>query len=376
MQVTRDQLLEVLPPFNNRLVLIEGAQDVRDIINEMVQAHQVFAGDYDTIYRFFDRGTVMEICKRLFDFCRANISYVIEGENYQTTKSPSAILAQGFGDCKHFASFIGGVLSAISRNTGRRIRWRYRFASYSILNPDPGHVYVVVDDNGQEISVDPVLRYFNDPLQPFYITDKKIKEMPLYRVSGIGGQVGIDPITIAQTALTFIKVFTGDQVPNYPIGSQDTLDKIRAHIQQLLPLPPTSLENAKELLIKATELQAALEGDTDNVRKTYYLIYGEVITALKNYIAQYSTAQVDPATGLPTTTAGGGLFTGKNLLIAGGVLAAGYFLLRKKRQVSGPKVKLKTVAFVIGGFWLLGQLNKPAPAPVPAVSGTVNDCIS
>lgn len=388
MHVSKDELLEYLPPFNNKLVLIEGAQDVTDIINEVAQAHQYFASDYDNIYQFFDIGTVKEICKNLFDFCRANISYVIEGENYQTTKSPAAILAQGFGDCKHFAGFIAGILSAISRNTGRKINWKYRFASYSILNPDPGHVYVVVNDQGREISIDPVLKYFNDPLQPAYITDKKLKNMPLYRVSGMPesmrGQIGIDPEVIIEAAVTvskFVSAFAGDKVPNYPIGSTDTLQKIQAQIQQLLPLPPTSVTQAQQLLQKAHELQAPLEGDNDNVRKTYYMIYGEIITALENYITQHGgILQIDPATGQPLTAgATTASFMDSKILLIGGALAAGYFLLKKKKtSVHGLKVNnLKTIALIAGAFYVMHQINKPPQEPAPAVSGArVNDCIS
>lgn len=364
MHVAKDTLLAYLPPFNNRLVLIEPAQDVSDIVKEVGRAHKYFASDYDTIYQFFDKGSLRDICKALFDFCKENVAYVVEGEKQQTTKSPAAILAQGFGDCKHYAGFIAGVLSAISRNTGKKIGWVYRFASYSILNPDPGHVYVVVTDRGNEISIDPVLKKFNEPLQPQYIVDKKIKDMPLYSMSGVPARVGIDPITIAQTALSFIKLFTGDKVPNYPISSPDTLEKIRTQIQGLLPLPPTSLENAQMLLEKAKQLQAPLIGDTDNVRKTYYMIYGEVITALENYIAQYQAGNIDPATGLPR---GGMLPTGgtfweknKTLILLGGAGVAGYFLLKKKRRVTGLKLNdPKTIALLIGAVLVIKQMNKP-----------------
>ena len=110
-----NELLQVLPPFTNSSVIIEKKQDVHDIINEVLDAHKYFASDYDIIYPFFDQGTMKEICNRLFDFCKKNIRYKIESEDLQTTKSPAAILATGEGDCKHYAGFIGGVLSAINR---------------------------------------------------------------------------------------------------------------------------------------------------------------------------------------------------------------------------------------------------------------------
>jgi len=322
------------------MLLIEGAQDVPDIIAEVLEAHKFFERDYDKIYSFFDRGSVREICKRLFNFCKSNIVYVVEGDQQQTTKAPQATLSQGYGDCKHYAGFIGGILSAIVRNTGRKINWKYRFASYSMLTRDPGHVFVCVYDRTGEIWIDPVLNYFDERLQPCFITDKKIKDMPLYRVSGIGARVGIDPITAATTALQFIKLFTGDKVPNYPIGSPDTLEKIRAHIQSLVPLPPKDIADAQRLLTIVNDLMAPLVGDTDNVRKTYYMIYGEYKTALLNYITKQSGgSQVyyDPLTGetltTPPQTAGtSGSWIKDNMLIIAIAGAAILFVTMKKRR--------------------------------------------
>lgn len=181
-----NELLRVLPPFTNDSILIESNQNVPDIIKEVIEAHSYFSSDYDFIYYFFDRDTTEKTCKDLFQFLKNNVRYEIEGEEKQTTKSPAAILATGSGDCKHYAGFIAGVLAAIERNTGFNINWKYRFASYSILDKDPGHVFVVVNDNGKEFWIDPVLNRFNERMQPSFIVDKKIKDMSLYRLSGVG----------------------------------------------------------------------------------------------------------------------------------------------------------------------------------------------
>ena len=188
--VGRDELLSVLPPFTNRSILIEPVQDVPDIIREVVTAHRVFATDYDRIYRYFDCGTLLKTCEKLFEFCRKNIEYRVEGEAEQTTRSPSAIIAMGYGDCKHYAGFIAGVLDAIRRNTGKVAKWVYRFGGYEYNVREPGHVFVVVQDRVGEIWIDPVLGRFNDKsTKPVYATDKKIN-MPLYRVSGISQDAG------------------------------------------------------------------------------------------------------------------------------------------------------------------------------------------
>src|ERR1700693_5992553 len=151
-----DTLLGKLPVFKNRYVLIEKKQTVYDIIREVLAAHKLFASDYDNIAGDFWTGNLKETCEELFGFCKRNIRYKIEEEQRQTTKSPAAVLYLGFGDCKHYAGFIGGVLDAINRVYGKKIDWRYRFASYRFADKIPEHVFIVVRDNGKEYWIDPV----------------------------------------------------------------------------------------------------------------------------------------------------------------------------------------------------------------------------
>jgi hypothetical protein len=180
-----DVLLGKLPAYKKEFVLIQNKQTVHDIVREVLEAHKVFAGDYDEIAEDFWTGDIVTTCKALFDFCKDNINYKIEHEGKQTTKSPAAILAMGFGDCKHYAGFIGGVLSAIERRYNIKIEWRYRFAAYSGSKAEPEHVFIVVKSGKEILWVDPVLKKFNERLQPLAYTDKKAIGM-LSRVSGIG----------------------------------------------------------------------------------------------------------------------------------------------------------------------------------------------
>jgi len=161
--------------------LIKRRQRVEDIVSELLDAHMAFADQYDSLASSFDRGSVKEICDALVRWCKQNIRYKVESEDKQTTKSPAAMLAQGQGDCKHYASFCGGVLDALNRK-GRRISWAYRFASYNIFNRTPEHVFVVVKSQGREHWLDPTPGA--DKARPVWLIDKKISAMPLYRISG------------------------------------------------------------------------------------------------------------------------------------------------------------------------------------------------
>ena len=203
--ISKAVLLDVLPPFENNQVIIEKKQNVHDIIKEVLNAHKCFAVDYDFIYGYFDQGTTFQICKNLFDFCKQNIRYEIEPEASQTTKSPAAILALGFGDCKHYAGFIGGVLSAINRNDEKNIDWCYTFASYSLLDPEVQHVFITVRVGQKEIWIDPVLCCFDTRSNiPVTRIDKKVNDfIMLTRVSGIGvAEPAIDPVTLETVSLT------------------------------------------------------------------------------------------------------------------------------------------------------------------------------
>jgi hypothetical protein len=165
--------LAILPEPNGRSLMIEEDQKVSDIMTLILHAHKENAKFYDQIAAQFWTGDIYTTCENLFNFCKKNILYEIESEDYQTVRSPQRILQEGYGDCKHYASFIGGCLSALQR-CGHKINWVYRFAAYKILTSIPGHVFIVVFDQGEEIWIDPVLNYFNEHKSYTNKVDKKI----------------------------------------------------------------------------------------------------------------------------------------------------------------------------------------------------------
>lgn len=181
--VSRSEILKRLPPVMARRNVIADDQDTKDIIREVVDAHNYFAKDYDAICSLFDEPTHAETYAALFDFCKKNIRYVIEKNQLQTTRSPAALIGMGNGDCKHYAGFIGGVLDALKRK-GRNYTWCYRFASYDRFDPTPQHVFVVAFDRGRETWIDPVLSSLNKrfPIYFFHV-DKRVPM--LQRISGV-----------------------------------------------------------------------------------------------------------------------------------------------------------------------------------------------
>ena len=174
----RNSIIRTLPAPVGNSILIEENQSVSDIISTIVYAHKKNAPFYDKIAARFSGATLEDTCENIFDFCKANIPQETESEDVQTVKSPQRILkdsSDGIGhDCKHFASFAGGILDALRRQ-GQKISWCYRFASYRLFDSIPGHVFVVVKNRGKEIWIDPVLDYFDERRSPTFSIDKNIQ---------------------------------------------------------------------------------------------------------------------------------------------------------------------------------------------------------
>lgn len=170
-------ILGRLAPYKAQERKIVEDQSTGDIISAITKAHIMYAPEYKKISSFFKGSNPKQTGKKIFDFLKSNVKYVIEPGDKQTVKSPAAILAQGYGDCKHYAGFSGGILQHLE------IPFAYRFASYRMLDKQPQHVFVVINPGDNEIWLDPVLNEYNYQKPYTYAKDKK---MALYTISGIG----------------------------------------------------------------------------------------------------------------------------------------------------------------------------------------------
>lgn len=192
-EIDVNTLLGRLPAFQGKQILIHPDQEVKHIIVEILESHYEFRKYYDSIALYFDAPTTGEICDKLYSFCKKNIAYEEQPKEYQNTGLPTELLTLQKGDCKHYATFCGGVLDAINRLTGKKIKWWYRFASYKIGEQIPYHVFIVVQDKGQQIWIDPTPGANN--MTPVWYIDKKVKpsNMALYRtVAGIDDAADVD----------------------------------------------------------------------------------------------------------------------------------------------------------------------------------------
>jgi len=132
-------------------------QQTDDIIEGMLHYQKKFESVYDLIGTDFCGDDIDETADNLYYFCKRNIRYDAEGVEWQSTAVPSGVLSRGYGDCKAYASFIGGCLGAINRSGVQRIPWQYCFASYGLLEfKNMYHVFIICEnEQGQQVWIDP-----------------------------------------------------------------------------------------------------------------------------------------------------------------------------------------------------------------------------
>ena len=287
--VNRNVLIGKVSPFMGKREIIVGNQDTTDIIDALIKNHYKYASEYDKIFRYFDGGSIEETAFNVWQFLKDDFKYTIEPEKMQILRSPAAILASNIVgiDCKGYATFANGIMDAYRRNTGKNFDVYYRFASYDPFDNTPQHVFSVINDNGVEWWIDPVLDQFDERKQPYFYKDKKIKNMALVAMSGIN-KIGDD-------STAYIDEY-GNLV-NYTGGATASST-------------PASTDWFSSILKSAPSIITALNP-----------------TPARAQVYNPSTGQyVTPST---ITTSSTGISTNTILLLGAAGLAA-YFLLKKK----------------------------------------------
>lgn len=177
-------LLSKLSGFAGNRKTITRNQDVYDIVGAMLEAHKIHAPEYDKISHYFYAGSDEKTARKIFDFLKDHVKYSVESDKDQRVMSPAAILTLKKNDCKNYALFINGILDSLKRQGKIKGRVIYRFASYRLLDEAPHHVFAVLQTNGREIWIDPVLSKFDEKKIYYHKIDRE--PMALYSISGIG----------------------------------------------------------------------------------------------------------------------------------------------------------------------------------------------
>lgn len=176
-----------LSPYQNFKKVLVSDQSTNDIVNGIVNTLDLYHDEYNKISRHFIGKNVRETAKNVWLFLKNNVPYKIESGNFQTLRSPSAILSMPMGaDCKSYSLYTAGIFESANFLGYLKVPFAFRFASYKNNSKEPGHVFVVLyPGTNKEIWIDPVLDRFDDRSKiPTYYTDKKIK-MSLVQMSGV-----------------------------------------------------------------------------------------------------------------------------------------------------------------------------------------------
>ena len=281
----KNELLQLLKPFNNnRKVLVED-QNVNDIINGILKTHELYKNEYDNICMKFSADTAKKIGFKIWKFLKENVPYKIEPDHEQTLRSPAAIVGSLRGaDCKSYSLWTAGIIDALNRK-GINIPFCYRFSSYRLWDKTPQHVFVVLyPETNKEIWIDAVLPEFNQKKEYNYKIDKK--PMALVQINGVG------KLTLFKKKST--PAPAPSQTPSAtPVQKKNILkkaaDAIKKGGQVILKFAAAPARNSFLLLVDvnftgiATKLNAALQKNSNGVARFWSSAGGD-INALKKAI--------------------------------------------------------------------------------------------
>jgi hypothetical protein len=184
---SKNYILQKLSPFQNYKKVLTTDQTTKEIVNGIVDTLDQYHDEYNKISKYFLGSNVRETAKNVWEFLKSNVPYYIESGDFQTLRSPSAILSMPMGaDCKSFALFTAGVFESLNFKGDLKVPFAFRFASYKNNSKEFGHVFIVLyPETNKEIWIDPVLDKFDDRSKiPTYYKDKKVK-MSLVQMSGV-----------------------------------------------------------------------------------------------------------------------------------------------------------------------------------------------
>jgi len=163
----RSAISKALPTPTMTSQLVTKNQSAEDIARLLVYAEKQSRAYVPKILKYFDAKTDREACNRVWYFLRNNINYRKEPPARQTAKTINRLIADGYGDCKHYATFSVAVLRALG------IPCCFRLASFTYGNPSPTHAYCVAFVNGKEIYLDACIKNFDNECAYKHKTDIK-----------------------------------------------------------------------------------------------------------------------------------------------------------------------------------------------------------
>jgi hypothetical protein len=205
--VLRLKLLKKIGQPNYSSSLVTDWQNTNDIISALKAQHIDNRQYANKIAPYFCAENERETARNIFNFLKREIRYQVEPAEKQTVKSMPRLLADGYGDCKHYTNFANSILEACGYKPV------YRFAGYS----DKGltHTYTYLPNSNTVL--DAVLSSFDTEKTPKYK-----KDMSLYKMSGV------DNASAEINGINFNKL--AKNVKNAAAKASNTVKKAAAQI--------------------------------------------------------------------------------------------------------------------------------------------------
>lgn len=166
-----------IPVPKNKKELIKPDGVTRDIIKEVLDCYQAEKEQLQKFATFLKGSNVLETGYNIWNFWKSNIRYQVDVENEQWVKTPAAVWASKFCDCKSFSVAVASTLHCLG------IDGKFRFTSYGNNDEIPTHVYVVAVVAGKEIIIDCVWTGFNS--EKPYTKKWDYNMTKIFRLSGI-----------------------------------------------------------------------------------------------------------------------------------------------------------------------------------------------
>lgn len=124
-----------------------------DRVVKLMQQHKLLATKQGNIVLRclkISKTTKLKDAKRIYDLCNKNFKFIVDPISFQKIVLPIPLVNIKKADCKSFAMFCYGCLSALGYNP------KIKFVSYD-NDPQPNHVYVMLDN----IVIDATVKQFN-----------------------------------------------------------------------------------------------------------------------------------------------------------------------------------------------------------------------
>jgi hypothetical protein len=169
-----------IPGAENKRVLKKAEGVTRDIIAEVLDCYQDSNDQLKDFAPHLKGSSLQQTCNNIWSFWKSKIKYLVDADGVQDIKTPAAVWATRYCDCKSFSVAVASTLHCLG------IKGKFRFASYGSNSTMPTHVYVVALDGKKEIIIDCVWTGFNS--QKPYRKKWDYNMTKVYRLSGTGDE--------------------------------------------------------------------------------------------------------------------------------------------------------------------------------------------